>query len=162
MSKPPEPSVHSPPPHLPARPAEAVIDTNVLLDWLVFDEPSVRPLSAALAASALTWVATQAMLDELADVLTRPLPERWDGRRADAMVRAASNCMLLPAMPMAPAGALWCTDPDDQKFIDFALARPARYLFTRDKALLRLARRAASRGVLVLTPAAWARAPGPT
>jgi len=50
---------------------------------------------------------------------------------------------------------LRCADPDDQMFIDLALAVRACWLFTRDKALLRLAPRARDRGVCVLRPADW-------
>ena len=48
-----------------------------------------------------------------------------------------------------------CSDPDDQKFIDLAVAAGARWLVTRDRAVLRLASRMRSAGVLVVTPQAW-------
>ena len=53
---------------------------------------------------------------------------------------------------------LRCSDPDDQCFIDLAVARRTPWLVTRDHALRRLARRAGAFGVAVLTPEAWARA----
>jgi predicted nucleic acid-binding protein len=63
------------------------------------------------------------------------------------------------AEPQVPPGlALHCTDPDDQVFIDLALVAGARWLVTQDRALLRLARRAALRGVVIVPPARW---PGP-
>ena len=40
-------------------------------------------------------------------------------------------------------------------FIDLALAAGVQWLFTRDRALLRLARKARERGVIVLRPADW-------
>jgi predicted nucleic acid-binding protein len=51
-----------------------------------------------------------------------------------------------------------CTDPDDQAFIDLALAVKARWLVSRDRALLRLRRRAEKQGLVVLTPERWAQA----
>lgn len=136
-----------------------VLDTNVVLDWLVFHDPPVSPLAAALAARHLRWIATAPMLDELADVLRRPGLERWAGRLVSALDTARA-CALLQAAPKpdVPPGHPVCTDPDDQKFIDLALAAPARWLLTRDKALLKLARAAAARGVTVCTPAHWAAA----
>ncbi len=135
--------------------ALAVIDTNVLLDWLVFEDPSVTALAGLLEAGGLRWIATQAMLDELADVLRRPGFERWQPRLGTAMARACQRCELVEAAPAPPAAQLHCSDPDDQKFIDLALTHSARWLLSRDKALLRLGRKARLRGIEVLTPATW-------
>ena len=52
---------------------------------------------------------------------------------------------------------LRCSDPDDQQFIDLAIARRAHALLTRDRAVLRLAPRARRFGVLIATPEAWLR-----
>jgi predicted nucleic acid-binding protein len=49
---------------------------------------------------------------------------------------------------------LACTDPDDQKFLDAAFSAAADLLLTRDKALLKLARRAEAAGLLIRRPAA--------
>jgi predicted nucleic acid-binding protein len=52
-----------------------------------------------------------------------------------------------------------CRDPDDQKFIDLALAAKAQWLVSRDKALLALAKRAKARGLLIVKPEAWTLTP---
>ncbi|MBX3622048.1 MAG: PIN domain-containing protein [Rhizobacter sp.] len=52
---------------------------------------------------------------------------------------------------------LRCTDPDDQKFIDLAVAN-ARWLVSRDRAVLKLARRAALFGLQVVSPDRWTQA----
>jgi predicted nucleic acid-binding protein len=49
-----------------------------------------------------------------------------------------------------------CTDPDDQVFIDLALACKARWLLSKDRALLKLARRARALGLSIQPPASWA------
>ena len=52
-----------------------------------------------------------------------------------------------------------CSDPDDQIFIDLAIAQGAQLLLTRDRALLKLARKAQRHGVWVATPERWAAQP---
>lgn len=142
----------------PQVPPSAVIDTNVLLDWLVFRDPGVAPLARAIECQTLVWVTTPSMLDELAHVLQRPALAAWSFQPADVLAQARSRCQLVPHADMPPTLALACSDPDDQKFIDLALALPARWLLSRDKALLRLARRARPRGIEVTTPVRWAAA----
>lgn len=129
----------------------AVIDTNVVLDWLLFADPRVRWLADAVRTRRLRWLATEAMLDELAHVLARPFDARWqvDAPAILATVRLHVELVAPRAVPGQP---LPCRDPDDQKFIDLALAWPAAWLFSRDRALLHLARRALPRGVRVLNP----------
>lgn len=135
-------------------PVESVIDTNVLLDWLVFRDRRVAPLAGAIEAGRLQWVATAAMLDELEHVQLKPqlqarLPEPGVVARA-----AARWCRLIDA-PTPGRPALICNDADDQKFIDLALARATPWLFSRDRALLALARRARLRGIVVCPPEGW-------
>ena len=139
----------------PADRPRVVLDTNVVLDCLLFDEPTARPLGNALADGRLHWVTTEAMLDELADVLSRPFVAARRGDAAALLARARALSQVVPAPP-ATANRLACADPDDQPFIDLALALPARWLFSRDRDLLALARRAAARRVDVLRPAQWA------
>ena len=131
---------------------EAVIDTNVLLDWLVFADPGVAALTAAVRSGALRWVATEAMLDELRHVLGRPPLEVR--RPVDLEEVIAACCQLVVPPPDAPRRLL-CTDPDDQKFIDLALHRRSPWLISRDRAVLKLARRALTQGVRVCPPAMW-------
>jgi len=52
---------------------------------------------------------------------------------------------------------LICRDPDDQMFIDLAVEAKARWLISRDRAVLALAKRARAFGVEILTPEAWTR-----
>jgi predicted nucleic acid-binding protein len=66
---------------------------------------------------------------------------------------------LLPeaAMALRPDVKLpRCADPDDQKFLELALATGAQCLLSKDKAVLQLARRTAREGwFLILCPSAW-------
>ena len=138
-----------------------VLDSNVVLDWLLFRNSDGLMLGAALTSGRLRWIATAAMRDELTHVLARGDFDAW-GQDLTALWSAWDRCCAevpVPVpMPAAAAGRYRCTDPDDQKFIDFALHR-ADWLLTRDRAVLRLARRALPRGLAILTPEAWVLPP---
>jgi uncharacterized protein len=131
-----------------------VLDTNVVLDWLVFSEPSVAALADAVTCRRVRWLATAAMRDEMAHVLGRGLAA---ARGADpALVAAAWDRHCTQRPPAPPAAAhLRCTDTDDQKFIDLALASGARWLISRDRTVLKLRRRAATHGVVIIPPDQW-------
>jgi len=61
------------------------------------------------------------------------------------------------AVDVAPVcERLRCSDSDDQKFIDLAVASGAAWLISRDRAVLRLARRASAFGLAIVTPERWA------
>jgi uncharacterized protein len=136
-----------------------VLDTNVVLDWLVFRDPGCDALNAALVGGEVRWVGTPAMRDEVERVLARGSLDAWSlDRHAlvfDALAawdRCAHVVLPPPPLPHAPR----CTDPDDQPFIDLALHLGASALLTRDRAVLRCARAARTLGLAILTPAAWA------
>lgn len=136
--------------------AEIVLDTNVLLDWLVFRHPGLDDLGTLIRQAGLRWVQTDHMRRELGHVLTRPLLAHWSADREQILARVAEQAELVEAPePIAPPARLRCRDRDDQCFIDLALTRRSRWLLSRDRALLKLARRAAPFGVAVLTPEAW-------
>ena len=134
----------------------AVLDTQVVLDWLVFRDAGCAALAANLERGALRWLATAAMLAELDHVLDRGVAAAWRPDRR-AIAQAFERHGTLVDAPTAVALPLCCTDCDDQMFIDLALERRVPWLVTRDRALLALRRRAAARGVAVLRPADWPR-----
>lgn len=118
-----------------------VLDTQVWIDWLVFDDPS----TAALQAAVSEIVIDAACEKELERVLAYPLGRR----RLDEAARAAclERCRRIArfveeALPEERRRELpACRDRDDQKFLELALAAGADCLVTRDRALLELARR---------------------
>jgi len=131
-----------------------VLDTNILLDWLVFGDPSSARLESALQAGRVAWLATLAMHDEMAHVLQRGLGTRWPVH--DARWRAAwSQHVAWQAVPACAPAWPRCSDPDDQKFVDLAIAAGARWLASRDRALLKLRRRLKAHGIEVVTPPDW-------
>jgi len=140
---------------LTTRPPLAVLDTNVVLDWLVFREPAVAPLAAAIGAGQIGWLACSGMRQELAQMLSHASLERWQPDAVAAL--ACFDRLVTPAATpaLAPALQLRCTDPDDQVFLDLAIACGARWLLSHDRAVLKLARRAAGRGLAILRPSDW-------
>jgi predicted nucleic acid-binding protein len=128
-----------------------VLDTNVLLDLWLFDDPSVRPLRAAIEAGSLRALRSGDCDAEFAEVLAREGFGLDDAARAGMLARWA-RCSE-PVADVAPA-PITCTDPDDQKFLDAAFSARADWLLTRDKALLRLARRAVAAGLHIASPSA--------
>lgn len=129
-----------------------VLDTHVWLDWLVFDGPQHAPLRAWLADTP-TLLATERMLEEFYRVVRRP---HFGLTEDQALAHAQTQRSRVSLVAPAPDCRLPCSDPDDQCFIDLAVAHAVDALLSRDKALLRLARHARRRfGLRVMTPEAF-------
>ena len=124
-----------------------VLDTNIVLDAFVFDDPAARLLKTALASHQLQWIATKAMRDELARVLAYP---KVTPRMAYYQVSAEHVLAQFDGQAMlvdtAPKACVTCKDPDDQKFIDLAVTHLA-LLLSKDKAVLCMKKRLLSLGV---------------
>ncbi len=131
-----------------------VLDTNVVLDWLVFDDASMQLPAARLRAGHARWLSCPAMRAELDDVLARAVFAQRGAFHAalHALLAAHATTLADPAVK-AP---LQCRDPDDQVFLDLAVQHRATLLLTRDRALLELAPRAVALGLRIVRPAALA------
>jgi putative PIN family toxin of toxin-antitoxin system len=132
-----------------------VLDTNVVLDLLHFDDPAVAPLRQALRNGRAACFGNAAVRAELAHVLSRPQFKivADDQRR----ILAEYDALALPCEVAAGGILPPCRDPDDQKFLELARAARADLLVTKDKALLALARQSARLGLRIVTPAGAAR-----
>ncbi|MGQ0710289.1 MAG: putative toxin-antitoxin system toxin component, PIN family [Rhodoferax sp.] len=132
-----------------------VLDTNLVLDIWLFDDPDVAPLRAALEQGALRWVATAHMRAELAAVLRYPHLLAVMARRGvvGADVLAAMDAQVRTWAQAAPKAPYTCRDRDDQAFIDLAVAHGA-LLLSKDKAVLKLTKRLRGLGVEVARPGA--------
>ena len=118
-----------------------VIDTNIVLDAFVFDDPGSDALKAALEGRQIRWLATRPMRDELERVLAYPLIVKrlLRGQRGAAEVLAQFDA-LTEIVEVAAWANIRCRDPDDQKFVDLAVAHRAG-LLSKDRALLCLSKR---------------------
>jgi putative PIN family toxin of toxin-antitoxin system len=126
-----------------------VIDTNIVLDAFVFDDPGSVALKAALEGRQIRWLATRPMRDELERVLAYPLIVRrlLRGQRGADEVLAQFDAKA-EIVEVAARAPMRCRDPDDQKFVDLALAHKAA-LLSKDRALLCLSKRLLAQGVRV-------------
>ncbi|KVE42205.1 PIN domain-containing protein [Burkholderia sp. BDU5] len=200
-----------PSPDAPRAGRRVVLDSNVWIDILVFDDPAARPIRDALETGAITALIDARCLVELERVLDYPQfkarsvdkaaalatvarlservgePDRGGSREAAATTGAGANRSLAAAssagasnspnplnasdLPDAtdatdvqagrmdspspadtaapspaadappPRGLPKCKDRDDQKFLELAYAARADWLVSKDRALLKLARR---------------------
>jgi predicted nucleic acid-binding protein len=129
----------------------AVIDTNVLLDLWLFDDPRVHDLRRAIESNRLRALRSADCDAEFADVLGRAeFGLVAEGR--DRILARWSGCG--DAIGTVRPAPLVCADAGDQKFLDAAFSAGARWLLTRDKALLALARRAEASGLRIASPVA--------
>ena len=124
-----------------------VIDTNVVLDLFVFNDPACAPLKQALADGQQRWIATLPMREELARVLTYPkIVPRLAFYQLSAEDVLAQFDRHVHLMPIAPRAPLRCADADDQCFIDLAVQHRA-LLLSKDGAVLSMAKRLVVHGV---------------
>jgi len=129
-----------------------VLDTNIVLDLLVFRDPRTHALHAALFANPqipdLMWLATAPMREELARVLAYPhiaVRLAFHGlQAAQVLSQFDARARIVPLAPKAP---VTCKDPDDQKFIDLAISHGAT-LLSKDKAVLCMRKRLIKLGVV--------------
>ena len=138
-----------------------VIDTNVVLDLLVFADPATAALPDLLASGALRWIATAGMRSELARVLDYPqIASRvaFYGLTPQAVIARFDSAVHAVEPP--PRASAICKDADDQPFIDLATAQSA-ILLSKDKAVLSLRKRLRADGADVATSIALVDHPLP-
>lgn len=130
-----------------------VLDTQVWLDWLVFDDPSAARIREARAAGRVEIVIDQPCEAELVRVLAYDLGKY--SLEAAEQTHCVARCRSVSRrVPTGSPGELpRCKDPDDQKFLELAAGAGARYLISKDQALLALAPRVSR--FRIVTPQDW-------
>ncbi|MDA0226118.1 MAG: putative toxin-antitoxin system toxin component, PIN family [Proteobacteria bacterium] len=140
-----------------ANPLRLVLDTNVWIDWLAFDDPLSRPIAAAQAEGRAQIFIDAPCEAELARALGYDLGKRSLDATAQvaALARMRAQVSTADGVAHPPMPMPQCRDADDQKFLALALACGADLLISRDRALLELGRRKTRRLPFeILTPAA--------
>ncbi|WP_295550463.1 putative toxin-antitoxin system toxin component, PIN family [Limnohabitans sp. Rim8] len=128
-------------------PARCVLDTNIVLDLWVFDEPQAHALRTSVESGNTQWLATAAMREELSRVLAYPqIAKRLTHRGLTAGAVLGHFDRWAELQPDAPKAPYACKDADDQKFIDLAVAHTAA-LHSKDAHVLCMKKRLARCGV---------------
>ncbi len=126
-----------------------VLDTNIVLDLWLYEDPATPLLRAAIENKQVHWLATSEMREELRRVLHYPhiaARLQWGQQSADIfMAKFDTHAQMKNIATRAP---YVCKDADDQKFIDLAVAHSA-LLLSKDKQVLRMTNRLAKLGVIV-------------
>jgi predicted nucleic acid-binding protein len=123
-----------------------VLDTNVILDLLVFKDPSTEPIRLLLDAKQVDAVRNEASTLELIDVIQRPMFKLSRADQATIVQSWESSARLLENTAIEPA-PFTCRDPDDQVFIDMAYSVRPALLLSKDLRVLELRAIAKHHGV---------------
>jgi putative PIN family toxin of toxin-antitoxin system len=120
-----------------------VLDTNVCLDLFVFHDPRWASLLTGLREGKLEAITRTSCRDEWLAVLHyERLPVNDDNR--PTIIQAFDELIQCVSADYSSAFKLpICSDPDDQQFMELARDAKATHLITKDKALLRCAKRVA-------------------
>jgi len=126
-----------------------VLDTNIVLDLFVFKDPATGPLWQGLQSGQLRWIATMDMRAELERVLGyKHIVPRLAFYALPAQHVLALFDQHACIEPVAIKASAVCKDPDDQRFIDLAVAHRA-LLLSKDKAVLCMKKRLLALGSIV-------------
>lgn len=125
-----------------------MIDTNILLDIYVFQDPCAAALNAQTLSGKLLPVASEQTNAEFIEVLARTK----FGLSSDAQQTVLADWQHRSTLRDASqiARSPWrCKDKDDQKFLDLAYSLRPCLLVSKDKQVLRFAKRALRDGVTI-------------
>jgi len=112
-----------------------VLDTNIFISGIFWENNSCSAIIDAWQAGKLTLVSSLEIVQELVDTLRDfriIMPEE--------MIEAWRKTLMEHALLVAPAEklALVKDDPDDDKFFEAAVAGHAQYLVSQDKQVLNI------------------------
>ena len=142
---------------IPKQAERIVLDTNVCLDLFVFRDPRWQSLLQAMQQGSVQAVTRADCRMEWTLVLGYT-KLKLDAA-AQEQIKAAFDTLVTLLDPPLPENAIKlpvCRDSDDQKFLELAYAANAAILISKDKALLKLARKTERAGLFrIMTPERW-------
>ena len=139
-------------------PKRIVLDTNVCLDLFVFRDPRWALLHDALKNGQLQAITRDDCRMEWSIVLSYPhlKLDETDRARVSAEFDTLIRCYPIAEENAESAKLPICKDKDDQKFLELSRDEKVDVLITKDKALLKLARKTRRDGLFsIMTPEAW-------
>jgi len=146
-----------------------VLDTNVVIDWLVFDDAFLASFREQVQSRNVEVITHAPALEELRRVLAYPELKLTAARQAAVLERYATLVSVFENPPLEggapadlPAGFPRCRDPDDDPFLQLAWQAGADALVSRDKKVLKLARRARRFGFQIYDVPGMVAVLGPT
>jgi putative PIN family toxin of toxin-antitoxin system len=133
-----------------------VLDTNVVLDCLVFRDPASRDLWAAIESKRVEALSHSLALEELRRVLAYPQCRLEERSQRDILARYAELTSLI-AVPSGfsrtslrlPPEFPRCRDGDDDVFLALAYHSGADALISKDRDILKLRRKVRKFGVRI-------------
>jgi len=133
-----------------------IFDTNVCLDLFVFRDPQYRDFFQSMQNKTIKAVTSPECREEWLRVLYYPnLPlDDLSRKRCIEEFDTHIECVVfnkqsLPSLPV-------CRDESDQKFLELACAAKAGFLITKDKTLLKLAKKTLKTGFFhIIHPLKW-------
>ena len=120
-------------------PMRLVLDTNIVMDLLHFNDQHTRPLKIAITEGRVQCFSDTECIAELERVTGYPEFGLNRAGRNDLMEDYRKFVLLSNAIEDENYALPRCRDADDQKFLILAARCQADLLITRDKLLLKLA-----------------------
>jgi putative PIN family toxin of toxin-antitoxin system len=137
-----------------------VLDTNVILDLLVFKDPSTEPIRLMLDAKLVDAVRSEASMLELVDVIQRPI-FKLSQQEQEMILQAWEGVTRLLENTAIESAPFICRDLDDQIFLDMAYSIRPAVLFSKDLRVLELRVSAKGHGVEITNQYDYLQAPSP-
>jgi uncharacterized protein len=113
----------------------AILDTHIVLEYLLWDSPKLAPLREMHARREIVFALDQACHDEWALVLGYPQFALDDARKSELIAAQRSLCEWHTKIDVLNSEIPSCKDPNDQKFLSLLVHSESNYLITRDKKL---------------------------
>ena len=117
-----------------------VLDTNIVLDWLVFEDGGMPALMAAIAHRLVQIASNAECRDELIRVLGYPIFKLDEAAQKLALAQYDATVKITPERASLLGIVPRCRDRDDQKFLQLAADASANALISKDNAVLGLKR----------------------
>ena len=143
-----------------------VLDTNVCLDLFVFRDPRWQHLLSVMQQDQVECVTSSSCRMEWTLVLNYKKLALTEVQQQSLLAEFDALIHVIPDDEPSislPIKLPICRDKDDQKFLVLAHTAQADFLITKDKALLKLARKTARLGLFTIaSPEAWTKLFEPT